>query len=112
MSNYTITPLEGGLANVQGFYCDAVNVGMRPDASQGDVAFIRSDEVCDIAAVFTSNTFQAAPIKHYQRYGNDFKTNFVLINAKNANAMTGEKGIEDIDTIMSTLSSKLIFSTL
>ena len=107
MSNFTITPLEGGLANVEGFYCDAVNVGMRPDASQGDVAFIRSDEICDIAAVFTSNKFQAAPIKHYQRYEKGFRTNFILINAKNANAMTGRKGIEDIDTIMSTLSSKL-----
>jgi len=107
MSNYKITSLENGLENVQGFYCDAVNVGMRPDAEQGDVAFIRSDIPCDIASVFTSNTFQAAPIKHYQRYGEDFQTDFVLINAKNANAMTGEKGIEDIDTILSTLSSKI-----
>jgi len=106
MSGFTIIPLEGGLANVQGFYCDAVNVGMRPDQSQGDVAFIRSNIPCDISAVFTSNRFQAAPIKHFQRYGNDFKTDFVLINAKNANAMTGAKGIEDIDTIMSTLSKK------
>ncbi len=103
MSNFTITPLEDGLANVDGFYCDAVNVGMRPDASQGDVAFIRTDGPCDVAAVFTANTFQAAPIKHFQRYGDDFQTNFVLINAKNANAMTGEKGIEDIDTILSQL---------
>jgi glutamate N-acetyltransferase/amino-acid N-acetyltransferase len=102
-----ITPLEGGLANVEGFYCDAVNVGMRPNASQGDVAFIRTEEPCDISAVFTSNRFQAAPIKHFQRYGEDFQTNFVLINAKNANAMTGEKGIKDIDTIMSTLSAKV-----
>ncbi|BAF73100.1 bifunctional glutamate N-acetyltransferase/amino-acid acetyltransferase ArgJ [Sulfurovum sp. NBC37-1] len=106
MSNYKITPLENGLENVQGFYCDAVNVGMRPDPDQGDVAFIRSEVPCDITSVFTSNTFQAAPIKHYQHYGEDFQTNFVLINAKNANAMTGEKGIEDIDTILSTLSSK------
>ncbi len=103
MSNFTITPLEGGLDNVEGFYCDAVNVGMRPDATQGDVAFIRSEVLCDVSAIFTSNHFQAAPIKHFQRYGNDFQTNFLLINAKNANAMTGEKGIEDIDTILSQL---------
>ncbi len=103
MSNYTITPLEGGLANVEGFYCDAVNVGMRPDASQGDVAFIRSETPCRVSAVFTTNRFQAAPIKHYQRYPEGFETNFVLINAKNANAMTGEKGVEDIDTILSAL---------
>ncbi|AKF24113.1 ornithine acetyltransferase [Sulfurovum lithotrophicum] len=107
MFNYKITPLENGLENVQGFYCDAVNVGMRPDTEQGDVAFIRSEVPCNISAVFTSNTFQAAPIRHYQRYGKDFQTDFVLINAKNANAMTGEKGIEDIDTIISTLHQKL-----
>jgi len=107
MSTYTIEDLAGGLANVAGFYCDAVNVGMRPDASQGDVAFIRSDEACDVAAVFTTNTFQAAPIRHFQRYGEGFQTNFVLINAKNANAMTGEKGIEDIDTILSQLPAHL-----
>ncbi len=107
MSNYTITPLEGGLANVNGFYCDAVNVGMRPDASQGDVAFIRSETLCDVNAIFTTNRFQAAPIKHFQRYEEGFQTNFVLVNAKNANAMTGEKGIEDIHTIMSALSSKI-----
>ena len=107
MSNYTITSLNGGLANVKGFFCDAVNVGMRPDADQGDVAFIRSEPPCDISAVFTSNRFQAAPIKHYQRYPKDFQTNFVLINAKNANAMTSQQGINDIDTIMSILSQKV-----
>jgi len=114
MSDFTIIPLEGGLANVEGFYCDAVNVGMRTVPADsglseldGDVAFIRSEVLCDVSAVFTSNTFQAAPIKHFQRYGKNFKTDFVLINAKNANAMTGEKGIEDIDNILSTLSQKI-----
>jgi len=102
-----IITLQNGLENIQGFYCDAVNVGMRPDKNQGDVAFIRSETPCDISAVFTSNTFQAAPIKHFQKYPRDFKTNFILINAKNANAMTGEKGIEDIDTIMETLRTKI-----
>jgi len=103
---YKLIPLENGLENVEGFYCGASNVGLRPDKTQGDVAFIRSEVPCDISAVFTSNTFQAAPLKHFQRYPKDFQTDFVLMNAKNANAMTGEKGIEDIDTIMSTLSNK------
>jgi len=106
LSKFTISAIENGLENVEGFYCGATNVGMRPDETQGDVAFIRSDTMCDISAVFTNNTFQAAPIKHFQQYPQNFKTNFVLINAKNANAMTGEKGIEDIQTIMSALFSK------
>ena len=103
---YKIVELKNGLENVKNFYCGATNVGMRPDKAQGDVAFIRSNVPCDISAVFTSNTFQAAPIKHFQKYPKDFKTNFVLINAKNANAMTGKKGVEDIDFIMSILSKK------
>ena len=102
--NYTITPLKNGLDNVQGFFCDATNVGMRPDPEQGDLAFLRSEIPCDIASVFTSNRFQAAPIKHYHQYPEDFQTNFILMNAKNANAMTGTKGIEDIDTIFDSLT--------
>ncbi len=110
---YKITPLEGGLAAVPGFYCDGINVGMRTNPANsgssdidGDVAFIRSDTPCDVAAIFTTNRFQAAPIRHFKRYPEGFQTDFVLINAKNANAMTGEAGIEDIDHIFDALRSK------
>jgi glutamate N-acetyltransferase/amino-acid N-acetyltransferase len=103
---FKLIPLENGLENVQGFFCGATNVGMRTNSTDGDVTFIRSEAPCDISAVFTSNTFQAAPIKHFQQYPKGFQTDFVLINAKNANAMTGEKGIEDIESIMSALSNK------
>ena len=104
---YSITSLPQGLSHVKGFYCDALNAGMRPDPSQGDLAFIRSDTPCDVVARFTSNTFQAAPIKHFQRYPEGFQTDFLLINAKNANAMTGERGIEDIHEILAALSDKI-----
>jgi len=111
---FKLFPIKNGLENVKGFFCGATNVGMRTNPANsgvsdldGDVAFIRSQTPCNISAVFTSNTFQAAPIKHFQKYPQNFQTNFVLINAKNANAMTGKKGIEDIDTIMSILSTKI-----
>ena len=99
---FNLFSLKGGLNNVQGFYSDGVNVGMK-DNKDGDVAFIRSEVPCDITARFTTNKFQAAPIKHYQNYEKDFKTDFILMNAKNANAMTGQKGIEDIDAIFEEL---------
>jgi glutamate N-acetyltransferase/amino-acid N-acetyltransferase len=101
---FNLFSLKGGLNNVEGFFCDGVNVGMKVNENgDGDVAFIRSEVPCDITARFTSNKFQAAPIKHYQKYPKDFKTNFILMNAKNANAMTGQKGIEDIDAIFKEL---------
>ena len=104
---YKFISLKNGLANVEGIFCDGVNAGLRPDESQGDVAFIRSDTVAKIGAVYTTNRFQAAPIKHALRYGRVFEGNFILMNAKNANAMTGQKGIEDIEEILSHLPTNL-----
>ncbi|ADV45418.1 bifunctional glutamate N-acetyltransferase/amino-acid acetyltransferase ArgJ [Nitratifractor salsuginis] len=104
---FTLYSLKNGLANVQGFYCDGINCGLRPDPSQGDLAFIRSDRLCDIAATYTTNRFQAAPIRHALRhYGKRFQGNFILANAKNANAMTGEAGIADIETILAALPAE------
>ena len=103
---FDIFPLKNGLENVEGFYCDGVSSGIKAD-NQNDLGFIRSDEPCEISAVFTQNRFRAAPICHFLNYGKNFKTNFVLLNSKNANAMTGEKGISDIDSIFSNLKEKL-----
>jgi len=108
---FNIISLKNGLANVAGFYCDGVNVGMKTNPANsgiadGDVAFIRSDEECDISAVFTTNSFKAAPIEHYLNYPKNFKTNFLLINSKNANAMTGQQGIDDINKIFENLKDK------
>ena len=112
---FKIFPIKKGLENVPGFYCDAVNVGMKTNPANssaaaepdGDVAFIRSETPCNIAATFTSNRFQAAPIQHFLRYPDGFQSDFVLMNAKNANAMTGERGIEDIDTLFSELEKHI-----
>ncbi len=102
---FDIFPIKGGLDNVEGFFSDGLNTGLKTSSigekQDGDLAFIRSDELCEVEALFTTNSFAAAPIKHFKEYENDFKTNFILINSKNANAMTGERGIEDIKEILS-----------
>eukprot|EP01029_Cantina_marsupialis_P001967 TRINITY_DN11796_c0_g1_i3.p1 TRINITY_DN11796_c0_g1~~TRINITY_DN11796_c0_g1_i3.p1 ORF type:complete len:394 (+),score=83.69 TRINITY_DN11796_c0_g1_i3:1390-2571(+) len=103
---FTILPIKGYLDQIDGFYCDGISAGLKPNGKL-DLGFIYSDTLCDVEAVFTLNKFQAAPLKHFQRYGNDFKSNFVLINSKNANALTGEKGIEDINKIFSSLNFEL-----
>jgi len=104
---FEILSLKNGIANVDGFYCDGVNCGLRPNKDQGDLAYIRSDKLCTIVATYTTNRFCAAPIKHALRYGRVFEGNFVLINAKNANAMTGAKGVEDIEDILEHLPKEL-----
>ena len=105
---FKIAPLELGLQNVEGFYFDGVNSGFKKEGN--DLGFIRADEPFAVSAIFTSNKFQAAPIRHFkraqERAGGELKTNFILVNSKNANSMTGEQGIADIDEIFSELGKK------
>jgi len=103
---FVIDSLRGGIGDINGFFCGAINCGLRPNKEQGDLAFIRSEGDSYISAVFTKNRFKAAPIKHtlqYLKNSDSFKGNFILINAKNANAMTGQEGINDITDILSHL---------
>lgn len=100
---FSIFPIKGTISDIDGFYCDGVSAGLRANGSL-DMGFIYSDTLCEVESIFTLNKFQAAPLKHYQMYPSDFQTNFVLINSKNANAMTGKKGIEDINTLFESLN--------
>ncbi len=104
---FEILSLKNGLENVKGFFCGGVNCGLRLNREQGDLAFIRSEVPCLVTATYTTNNFAAAPIKHSKRYGKIFESDFILINAKNANAMTGEKGVEDIEEILKNLPIKV-----
>jgi len=101
---FKILPIHGGICAPLGFFANGVSAGLRGN-DQPDVAYIYSDVICDIDAVFTSNKFQAAPIGHFKGLG-DFQTNFVLVNAKNANAMTGKNGIDDIKELLGELMAK------
>jgi glutamate N-acetyltransferase/amino-acid N-acetyltransferase len=103
---FSIFSLKNGFENVKGFYFDGISSGIKAK-NKNDLAFIRTDIECDIAAIFTENRFRAAPIRHYLNYPKHFKTNFILMNSKNANAMTGVKGIEDINDIFKNLKTKL-----
>ncbi|MDF1878582.1 bifunctional glutamate N-acetyltransferase/amino-acid acetyltransferase ArgJ [Sulfurimonas sp. SAG-AH-194-C20] len=103
---YKLIEVNTGVCSAQGFFSDGISAGLKADNAK-DMAFIYSNKECEIASVFTTNKMTAAPIRHFRAKG-EFKTNFVLINAKNANAMTGKEGIKDIDTILSTLPTELI----
>ena len=102
---FRITPIENGICAVEGIYASGVNAGFKKDGF--DLGFIRSDKEMDIVYLFTTNKFQAAPIK-YVLLKNIKKTNFILANSKNANALTGEDGIKDIVEILEFLSTKIL----
>ena len=96
--------IKGGVTAPEGFFSDGIKAGLKNETL--DLAFIYSENIAKIGAIFTDNRFQAAPLKHFKQQKIE-ETNFILINSKNANAMTGERGIEDINTIFSELSKIL-----
>lgn len=102
---FNIISLKNGLENVDGFFFGGVSTGLKPN-KDNDLGFIRADEPFMLAAKFTSNKFQAAPIVHFKRYKKGFKSNFLLLNSKNANAMTGQNGVDDIDELFNILNQK------
>ncbi|MDY0232942.1 MAG: bifunctional glutamate N-acetyltransferase/amino-acid acetyltransferase ArgJ, partial [Sulfurimonas sp.] len=102
---YNITQTADGVCASEGFFADGVSAGLKKNNAL-DMAFIYSDSECEVASVFTTNKMFAAPIKHFKAKG-DFKSNFVLINSRNANAMTGQAGVEDIDEVLSNCAEML-----
>ena len=101
---YKLKEITGSVCAPEGFYADGISAGLKPGGAK-DLAFIYSDGLCDIASVFTTNRMTAAPIRHFTQKG-EFQTNFILLNAKNANAMTGKAGIADIDEILEKMVQK------
>ncbi|WP_086233367.1 bifunctional glutamate N-acetyltransferase/amino-acid acetyltransferase ArgJ [Campylobacter devanensis] len=102
---FNLISLKNGLENVDGFFFGGVSTGLKSNGDN-DLGFIRADEPFMISAKFTSNKFQAAPIVHFKRYEKGFKSNFLLLNSKNANAMTGQSGVDDIDELFKILNQK------
>jgi len=103
---FKIVPIEGSIEQIEGIYCDGINAGLKE--RDFDLGFIYSNEPFEIEALFTDNKFKAAPLKHYLQYESNFKSNFILVNSKNANALTGKVGIDDIKEIFNNLNFNFI----
>ena len=91
---------------VEGFKMAAVAAGIKAGGAL-DLALICSDKPAIAAAVFTQNTFIAAPLvvsKQHLRE-TDYRVRALIVNSGNANAATGGAGIQAArDTAMAIAS--------
>ncbi len=99
---YKITSNSEGVCAPVGFYADGISAGLKPDGAK-DMAFVYSDQPCVVASVLTTNKMAAAPIHHAKGVK---QSNFVMINSKNANAMTGKVGMVDLEEILEALKQE------
>lgn len=102
---FDIIPIKGGICAIDGIYCDGVSAGLKANGAL-DIAFIYSDKMLSVEALFTQNKFKAAPLVHFLREVRGKESNFILVNTKNANAMTGERGLRDVKEILGALQAR------
>lgn len=90
---------------VGGFYS-----GVKKNAELLDLAAIVSDPPASASAVFTTNVFKAAPVQISKKVLDETHgkgINAIIINSGCANAVTGEGGLEDAQTMVSIVDKTL-----
>lgn len=98
MTTYEI--IAGNIDLPRGFKATGVSCGLKKGEGALDLGLILSEVPAVAAAVYTTNLFQAAPLKVTQEsIAKEQKIQGVVVNSGNANACTGEKGIEDAKTM-------------
>ena len=83
------------LSPVAGVRLAATAAGIKPKKQRDDLVMIALDPGTICAAVFTRNAFCAAPVIVARRHLSHFPPRALLINSGNANAGTGQQGLED-----------------
>ncbi len=93
------------ITNVRGIKCWGAHTGVK--SLRRDLAIIYSDVPASAAAVFTQNQVVAAPITVSKRHIKDGKAQAIVINSGNANAATGEQGMQGAEAMAQTLADEL-----
>jgi glutamate N-acetyltransferase / amino-acid N-acetyltransferase len=83
-----------GVTAASGFVAAGVACGVR-DAGRRDLGLLFSELPCETAAVFTRNAVWGAPLVVTREAIENNGVRAVVTNSGNANAATGERGIED-----------------
>jgi len=97
-STIGINSLSGGAAAPSGFVAAGIVCGVR-NSGRRDLGLLFSELPCETAAVFTRNAVKGAPLSVTREAVENGGVRAVVANSGNANAATGERGIEDVYTM-------------
>src|SRR5437868_592578 len=107
--------ISGSMCATRGFkcaavFCDIKKLGTGKGSEKGhkdDLALIISDVPAAVAGMFTSNQVCAAPVKISRQRATKKTARAVVVNSGNANACTGQQGMEDAGR-MTQLAAKAL----
>ena len=98
---------EGSVTTPQGFHAGGLHCGLKK-TNRNDLGAIVCKVPAAAAAVYTTNVFQAAPIKvTKESLANNGMLRAILVNSGNANACTGEQGEKDAYQMRNQFASQI-----
>ena len=97
---------ENSKIRVPGFLANGISAGIK-DGPQKDLALIYSTIPAKVAAVFTKNTFKAAPVLIDTERVKKGIAQAIITNSGCANAATGKEGYKDALSVSLALSKQL-----
>lgn len=80
-----------------GFKASGVIAGLK-ESGRPDLGLLVADQGASAVGLFTTNSFPAAPVTVSQRHLQNGRARAIVVNSGQANAATGELGIEDAAT--------------
>ena len=92
--------------SVPGFLANGISAGIKDD-QQKDLSLIYSTIPAKVAAVFTRNSFKAAPVLIDTERVKRGMAQAIITNSGCANAATGKEGFQDALAVSSAVSSQL-----
>ena len=98
--------ISGGITAVPGIRASGVHGGLKPD-NQKDVALIVADWPSVAAGVFTRNRVCAATVLLSREHLNNQIAQAVIVNSGNANACTGEEGLNNARKMAAMVGEQL-----
>jgi glutamate N-acetyltransferase/amino-acid N-acetyltransferase len=90
--------IPGGISAVKGVRSAGVACGLKR-GGVSDLALVVSDRPATVAATFTTNRVQAAPVQVSRRNLRGGKLAAIVLNSGNANACTGRRGLRDAEAM-------------
>jgi len=100
------TELPGGVTAAKGFRASGIHCGVKK--AKKDLALVVSDTPASAATVLTTNKVQAAPVllvREQMAHGKAFRA--IVVNSGNANACTGDRGMEDARAMVAATAAAL-----
>jgi glutamate N-acetyltransferase/amino-acid N-acetyltransferase len=91
---------------VQGFLFSGISAGIKKDGKR-DLGLIYSDVPAQVAGLFTTNAVKAAPVQLDRARMKRGLCQAIVVNSGNANACTGNRGLEDAKRMTSFVAKRL-----